>query len=153
MYTVLLSLHNLTRWIALILLISIIFKSYIGWKRKQEYSSLDNNLRISTVSTLHIQALFGLCLYYLSPVVKYFWSDFGNAVKLREIRFFGMEHITVMLIAIIILSIGNIKVKKEKETKFKKQFIWFGSTLLLIISSIPWSFSPLTHRPDFRWWF
>jgi hypothetical protein len=100
----------------------------------------------------HIQLTVGVLLYSISPIVSYFWNNFGKAVHERQIRFFGMEHITVMISAVVVLTIGFSKVKKQKEDyqKFSSMFFWFGIVLLLILSSIPWSFSPLTSRPNFR---
>jgi hypothetical protein len=54
-------------------------------------------------------------LYAVSPIVSYFWNNFGKAVHERQIRFFGMEHITVMISAVVILTIGSSKVKKQKD--------------------------------------
>ncbi|WP_192910104.1 hypothetical protein [Mucilaginibacter ginsenosidivorax] len=54
----------------------------------------------------HIQLTLGLCLYLISPVVAYFLHHFGTAVHEQAIRFFGMEHITMMLIGITLIAIG-----------------------------------------------
>ena len=58
----------------------------------------------------------------------------------------------MMLIGIIITSIGSVKVKnKSKDNeKFRTMGIWFAIGLLVILISIPWSFSPLASRPYFR---
>lgn len=71
---------------------------------------------------------------------------------MREIRFFGMEHVFMMLAAIIIMTIGSVKVKRQPtdQLKFKTQLIWFSIGLLIIFTSIPWAFSPLIHRPWIR---
>jgi hypothetical protein len=71
---------------------------------------------------------------------------------LREIRFFGMEHITMMTIAVTIITIGASKAKRKSTDldKFRTQAIWFTIGLLVILSSIPWAFSPLVHRPWLR---
>jgi hypothetical protein len=109
-------------------------------------------LQIATISIAYLQLIIGLYLYFISPISKYFLSHFTESIQDRELRFFGMEHITVMLIAIGVITSGNYKVKRasENEQKFKLLFIWFGIGLLLILSSIPWSFSPLISRPLLR---
>jgi formate/nitrite transporter FocA (FNT family) len=88
----------------------------------------------------------------MSPIVQYFFDHFKEAIHDRQIRFFGMEHITVMFISIIIITLGSIKAKKQTTDvlKFKTMAIWFTIALILIISSIPWAFSPLVSRPYFR---
>jgi len=95
----------------------------------------------------------GVALYFISPIVSYFIHNFGEAVHNRIIRFFGMEHVTMMLIGIIIITIGGAKAKRKTTDveKHKTTAIWFTLGLLVILSSVPWSFSPLISRPNFRW--
>ncbi|WP_233524547.1 hypothetical protein [Mucilaginibacter conchicola] len=130
----------------------MLIRSFWALLTKSQYTKADNSLRAITASVLHIQLLLGTWLYIISPVVKYFWQNFKQAVHMREIRFFGMEHIFMMLLAIIILTIGSAKAKRQAtdQLKFKTQLMWFGIGLLLILSSVPWAFSPLTHRPWLR---
>lgn len=152
MYTFTLALHSLNRWAVLISLILICVTSFLGWKRQLAFDRKNGILQTITLSLAHLQLVIGLYLYFISPISNYFLSHFSEAVHERELRFFGMEHILVMLLAIILITIGSSKVKKATADvqKFKLQFIWFGIGLLLILSSIPWSFSPLISRPLFR---
>ena len=152
MYFFLLALHSLGRWLVLISLLYSIFIAYRGWLFKKPYTKADGVIRSVTTTTAHIQLVIGVWLYCISPVVSYFLHNFSTAVRERQIRFFGMEHITMMVIAITVLTIGSAKVKRKTtdEQKFKTMAVWFTVTLLIILSSIPWSFSPLTSRPNFR---
>lgn len=152
MYSILLSLHSLVRWLVLASLLYAIINSYLGWRRQREFSGTDNAIRHWTATIVHIQFMLGIALYFLSPIVSYFHNNFKEAVHLREIRFFGMEHSLMMFIAITIITIGSAKAKCKKtdKEKFKTMAIWFSMGLLFILSSIPWSFSPLVNRPDFR---
>ncbi|WP_419698840.1 hypothetical protein [Mucilaginibacter sp. NFX135] len=152
MYTPLLALHSLTRWLILISLLFTIYRAYRGWLLNKPFSKLDNTVRYVTVTIAHIQLIFGLWLYFISPIVHYFLYNFNTAVHERQIRFFGMEHITVMLIGIVLITIGSAKAKRKAtdKEKFRTIAIWFSIALLLILSSIPWAFSPLISRPYFR---
>jgi len=152
MYLILLPLHSLIRWLVLLSLIFAIYRAYRGWLGKKTYTKLDERTRIITTTIAHIQLVVGLWLYFISPIVNYFLHNFKAAVHERVIRFFGMEHITMMLIAIILVTIGSAKAKRKTTDaeKFKTMAIWFSIGLLIILSSIPWSFSPLTSRPLFR---
>lgn len=152
LYSFLLAFHSFWRWFVLVTLVVSIGRAFWGKKRHRPFAKKDNLLRMLTLISAHIQLTIGVVLYAISPIVSYFWNNFGKAVHERQIRFFGMEHITVMIAAIIVLTIGSSKVKKQKEDyeKFSIMFFWFGIALLLILSSIPWSFSPLTSRPNFR---
>ena len=152
MYPFLLALHSLTRWAVLISLVFAIYRAWRGWLLRKPYQVIDNRARIFASTTAHIQLVIGLWLYFISPIVSYFLANFSTAVHQREIRFFGMEHITVMLTAIVLITIGSVKAKRKTSNheKFKTMAIWFSIGLLLILSSIPWSFSPLTSRPLIR---
>ena len=152
MYITLLALHSLTRWLVLGSLLFAILWSYRGWLSNKSYSKFDNVVRHTTATIAHVQLILGGWLYFISPIVSYFLHNIGTAMHERSIRFFGMEHITMMLIGITVITIGSAKAKRKTTDpeKFKTMAIWFTIALLIILSSIPWSFSPLISRPNFR---
>jgi hypothetical protein len=63
-----------------------------------------------------------------------------------------MEHSLMMMVAIVIITIGSAKTKRRHTDteKFKTMAIWFTVGLLIILISVPWTFSPLASRPYFR---
>jgi hypothetical protein len=96
--------------------------------------------------------VLGLWLYFISPVISYFLHHFKAAVHQREVRFFGMEHSSMMLLAIIFITIGSAMVKRAKTdaAKFKTATIWHSLALVIIMLNVPWGFSPIVSRPYFR---
>ncbi|MES2376829.1 MAG: hypothetical protein V4553_09635 [Bacteroidota bacterium] len=152
MYSTLLALHSLTRWLVLGSLLFAIFRAYRGWLLKKPWLKLDDFTRHVAATMAHIQFCLGVTLYFISPIVNYFLHNFSTAVHERSIRFFGMEHVTMMLIGIGIISTVSAKAKNKPADiqKFKFLAIWYTIALLVILSSIPWSFSPLISRPNFR---
>jgi uncharacterized membrane protein len=152
MYSILLALHSLTRWLVLISLLFSICLAYRGWLLNKPFLKFDHTIRLITVTIAHIQLIIGFWLYGISPIARYFLHHFNTAVHERQIRFFGMEHITVMLISIVLITIGSAKAKRKTtdKEKFRTMAIWFSMGLLLILTSIPWAFSPLISRPYFR---
>jgi len=152
MYSTLLSLHSLMRWLVLASLIIALVVAYSGWFSKRKFSKFDNAVRHWTATIAHIQLVIGLWLYFVSPIINYFLRSYKDAVHQREIRFFGMEHSLMMITAIVIITIGSAKAKcKQTDTeKFKTTAIWFSLALLIILTMIPWTFSPLASRPYFR---
>lgn len=94
------------------------------------------------MGTLHLQILIGLLLYFFySPITTSALKDMGLAMKVAEIRFWAVEHIFIMVVAVIIAQIGSIRVKKSSVSskKFKLQAIFYGIALALILSRIPWT--------------
>lgn len=153
MYATLLTLHNLVRWVFLIVFLITLYRSWRGWKRRREFLPIDNTLRSLTVTLVHIQMVIGVYLYFKSPFVDFFYKNFSAAVKDRTTRYFGMEHIFMMILAVIFITIGGSKARRRHKPgeKFKAMAVWFTIALVILLVSVPWPFSPLTARPWFRW--
>jgi hypothetical protein len=62
-------------------------------------------------------------------------------MKDSAVRLLALEHPLMMVIAIILITIGWSKHKKQvkSEAKFKTFTIFYGLALVLILSRIPWS--------------
>ncbi|WP_353131365.1 hypothetical protein [Parapedobacter pyrenivorans] len=152
MYPTLLALHSVIRWLVLAGLLFALFRAYRGWISERQFSRFDNSVRHWTATIAHIQLVLGLLLYFISPITTYFLQHFNQAVHQRELRFFGMEHSLMMVIAIVVITIGSTKAKQKTTDngKFKTLVIWYTIALLIILTSIPWAFSPFTRRPNFR---
>lgn len=152
MFPTLLALHSLIRWFILTWVIYSIFLSYRGWRNNKKFTKHDNWVRIITVSFVHIQLIIGVWLYYISPIVDYFLKNFSDSVHQTQLRFFGMEHITMMLLGISLVTVGSSIARRKKvdKEKFKAIVIWYSIALFIIFTSIPWEFSPFTTRPYFR---
>jgi len=153
MYTGLLSIHSIFRWLVLLSLLYSIYRAYKGWLLKTTFTNTDNVVRFTTAIIAHVQLIIGLWLYFISPIVQYFLNNFNNAKHINDMRFFGMEHSLLMLIAVVIITIGSSRAKKEKtdHEKFKVMAIWFSIALLIILIAILWPFLSFTaNRPYFR---
>lgn len=152
MYPTLLVLHSFVRWLVLASLAYALFRAYRGWRSHRTFSRHDDTVRHTTATIAQIQLLLGLTLYGISPVVEDFLHHFREAVHERQLRFFGMEHITMMLIAITVITLGSVKTsrKTDDRDKFKTMAFWFTVGLFLILISIPWGFPPLVSRPYLR---
>ncbi|MBS7563985.1 hypothetical protein KHS38_06170 [Mucilaginibacter sp. Bleaf8] len=153
MYFNLLVLHTLTRWLVLISLAYAIYRGYAGWLDNKTFTRFDNTVRHVTATIAHVQLIWGAWLYIISPITNYFLGNFKTAVHERQVRFFGMEHVTVMLIAIVLITVGSAKAKRQAtdKLKFKTMAVWYTIAMVLILSSVPWQFSPLISRPYLRW--
>ena len=137
MYIGLLHTHSVLRWIALILLVVALINALIS-KGKGTYLKKDKMINLFAMVMLHTQLLIGFVLYFISPKVSF--SE--GWMKNPSFRFHGMEHILVMLIAIVLVTIGrkkaeNASVVSQKHTKI---MVWYTIGLVLIIASIPWPF-------------
>lgn len=152
LHSVLLTLHSVLRWFVLISLLYAIYLSYKGWFSNSAYSLQDIKVTRITTVIAHIQLLVGLILFAVSPVIHNLFQDFGEAVQQSSIRFYGMEHSLMMIIAIVLITIGSAKSKRitDDTKKFKTVAVWFTIALVIILLMIPWPFSPIDARPWFR---
>lgn len=152
LYPTLLALHSWVRWLVLIGLIVSIWRAYRGWLFPRPFTRRDNQVRIATTATVHLQLVLGVWLYVVSPIVHYFLGHFHEGVHINNVRFFGMEHVTMMVIAIAVITVGSLRARRKKtaKEKFRTMAIYFTIGLALIFVSIPWRFSPFTARPYFR---
>jgi hypothetical protein len=154
MYTGLLHTHSLVRWIMLILLIIATFKAYNGWKSKRSFTPGDKKLTLFTLIFSHVQLLIGLLLYMVSPTVQVALGQhgMGEIMKDKFMRFWVVEHIAMMVIAIAIITIGYSLAKRAANDadRFRKIFIYFLTSLIIILITIPW---PFTQTGAGRGWF
>jgi len=141
MYTGFLHLHDVLRWLLLVSLVVTLAKYLAGWLGNHSWKKTDNILGIVFTSLMDLQLLTGLVLYFfLSPLTKIAFSDFGAAMKNADLRFYAVEHFAMMLIAVILVHIGRAKSKKAKtdQGKFKIASIFFLIAMVLMVAGIPW---------------
>ena len=154
MYSPTLFIHSWLRWALLIAMVILFIRSYQGWKGTLSVTPQYNKLRLITVILFDIQALVGYVLYFLSPIVQMVFEDPSIPwIKDTQTRFYVMEHITSMTIAVIVLHVGNVIFKKKEEDalKFKTMTITLTIVAIIVLTSIPWPM--LEHgRVLFRGW-
>ena len=127
--------HSGLRWLVLGLLIYAIYNALSS---KTSYEKRDKMINLFAMISLHIQLVLGLILYYTSGNVSFDSGWMKNEVT----RFYGMEHLLGMLLAIIVVTVGRKMAEKQEvpEQKNKKILIWYTIGLVLILASIPWPF-------------
>jgi hypothetical protein len=139
-FTGLLHIHSLLRYILLLLLVISIVKAFNGWGLKKLYTPADRKLALLTVITAHLQLVVGIVLYFISPTVKTALSNMSEAMQNTILRFWAVEHFFMMLVAITLITIGSIRAKKvaPDEMRHKQIAIFFLIALAVIFIAIPW---------------
>ena len=141
MYTGLLHTHNMFRWLVLISLVLAVFFALTGWFGKREWYKRDNLTGLLLTIFMDIQFLVGIILYaFVSPITKAAFTDFGAAMKNADLRFYAVEHILMMVIALVLVHVGRSKSKKAVASwkKHRSAAIFYGIALLLVLAAIPW---------------
>jgi hypothetical protein len=67
-------------------------------------------------------------------------GDLGAAMAVKELRFFSVEHITGMIIAITLaqIGVGRVRHAPTDAAKLRRAAFWQTLAVLAILASIPW---------------
>jgi len=152
MQTGLLHLHSFLRWAIVLMFVVAIFKS-LGAGNKPFTKGhktaglllmifFDINVLIGVVQW--VTGTFGLQLFQQMPM--------GDIMKAPVYRFFAVEHIAGMLIALVLVHIGKSFAKKSipDRTKHRKTVVYYIIALIITLASIPWPFREIGQGRD---WF
>jgi len=149
LFSILLPLHSILRWIVILLAVVTIGRALIGWLGKKPWTQLDS--RLSSVFTIgfDIQVFVGLILYFISPNNQVALRNFGAAMGNADLRFFAVEHIFLMILALGIAHAGRTLSRKAKDAfkKHRNAALFYILAILIVLSAIPWA-----TRPLFRLW-
>ena len=140
MYTSLLAIHNINRWLVLLTGVYAVIRAISGITRKT-YSRGDDVSQSLFLGICQLQLTLGLIVYFVSPfVTQAFKIGLGNAMKDAEMRFFAIEHALVMFIAVTMVQVGRSISRKQTNAvlKHKRALVFFTIGILLILSRIPW---------------
>jgi hypothetical protein len=151
MFPILIFFHSFWRWLVLGSLLYSIFIAYRGKTGKSNYTASVNQWRHWTATIAHVQLLLGMSLYFQSPAVMFQMLDAPGKL-LNEQTFFRYIHLSMMMLAVVLITIGSAKAKRQKTDaeKFDVMLTWYIIALIVIFIAIPWPFSPLASRPFIR---
>lgn len=135
-YTIFKHSHSGLRWLVLFALLGVIVIAVAQLTGKKQFTDTLRKFSLFALIFSHLQLLIGLVLYFISPKVIFAGESMKNALT----RFFLVEHIALMIIALVLITMGYSKAKKaiEHSAKLKKTLWFYGLGLLLILLSIPW---------------
>jgi hypothetical protein len=147
LYTIVLTLHSWLRWIALAAGVGATLTAIAD-----RSGGRADRWGLALTAALDLQMLIGLLLYLvLSPFTAEALRDFGAAMKNPGLRFFAVEHITMMFAAVILAHLGRVLARKASTPAAKRTrlIVCFGLATMLTIAGIPWP-GLANGRPLFR---
>lgn len=129
--------HSYLRYFILIALIVVILKSLLGWLQNKPYGVWDNKLGLYLFIFTHMQLLAGLILYVTSDMVQFS----GAAMKNDTLRYWLVEHSSMMLIAIVLITMARITSKKMTSdvAKHRRMVVFNALALVIILVAISMS--------------
>ena len=140
MSTGLLHLHNLLRWVILIGLLVSLYQAFT----KNEKIRL-TSLWLMIVS--HVMLLIGI---YQSLLGRYGWTNLPEGISVMKdsfYRFYLVEHPTLMISSIVLITLARGKSKALNYSAVNKLLL---IALVLILLAVPWPFrDAVIARPWF----
>ena len=138
MYTGLLHLHHWLPFVYLLLMLAVLVQNFLVWKSDNAFTDkLARQNKIALILT-HLQVTIGLIMLFGFHFDQF--EDMGSLMQNADLRFRFVEHPITMLIAAVLITIGNAK-SKRGTTDVKKArpvVVWFGIGLFLIALRLPW---------------
>ncbi|HEX7756922.1 MAG TPA: hypothetical protein VF421_16335 [Niabella sp.] len=142
METGLLHLHSFLRWVILLLLLIAIFKS--AGAGSKPFTNGHRKLGLFLTIAVDIEVLIGLVQWFTGAFgLKTIQAQGMSAVMQNPtLRFFAVEHITMMLIAAALIHIGKSAGKKNSSDrkKHRKTLLFYVLALIIILAAVPWPF-------------
>ena len=141
MYTTVLILHSLVRWLVLFFGIMSALMGLQGWASGRGWTALDGQFSLWCTIVFDVQFLLGILLYaVLSPFTSAAFADFGAAMQNPGLRYWAVEHETLMVIALVLVHIGRVRIRKAAApaSKHRAAAIFVGIAMVLVLLGIPW---------------
>jgi hypothetical protein len=146
MYSVALITHSLLRWAVVGLAVLALVRAFTG--KDAPWTSADETPRRWLPIVVTVQFVLGLLLYGIwSPVTKGAMAEMASAMKDPTLRFWAVEHVTVMVIALALVHIGGARARKAATPAAKRgaMRLFFGIATVLMLWGIPWASRPLVR--------
>lgn len=138
MYIATLFIHSWLRYALLLLGLALVVGAAGGLRRGSWSAGLER-LHVIFLAVLDVQLILGLALYFFfSPITRAALADMGAAMKDAQLRWFGVEHIGTMLVAVIVAHLGRIRSKKQGDARSRSVLITQCVWLVLTFLAIPW---------------
>lgn len=134
---ILLLLHSITRYLVLIGLLGVILNSLVGMLQNKPFGKMEDKASLWLFIFTHTQLLLGIILYFVSPLVVFSGASMKDSVA----RYWLVEHGSMMAIAIVLITMARITMKKlsTDAAKHKRLFIFNALALLIILVAISMS--------------
>ena len=145
MYELVLTAHSWLRWAALIAGVMAVVMAASASSRADRWGLI-------LVIALDLQFLLGFALYLvLSPTTKAIFANFGAAMRDPGTRFWAVEHVSLMLFAVVMAHVGRVLARKATApaAKRKRLLLCFVLSTIAMIAATPWP-GMASGRPLFR---
>lgn len=135
---ILILLHSYTRYAVLLILLATIGYFLFKWLQNTPPAKLDRTLAAANLGTVHLQFVLGLILY--------FGGGYYQNINMKDAasRYWGMEHLVSMLLAVVFvtLSVAATKRIKDHRRRYFRIFLYNAIALLIIVGTLSYGVAP-----------
>jgi hypothetical protein len=145
MYTALLFLHSWLRWLVILSGAATLGAAVGGVMTGRMWLPGDKIRLALFTRSLDVQFLIGLILYvFLSPVTRSGFENLPLTMRDPILRFFVVEHIVGMLVALALAHVGHARARKATEASARHRaiLVFVGLAMVVLLLSIPWPGMP-----------
>ncbi len=155
MYEGILGLHSLLRWALIVFLVINIIR--VNVEASEHFDAVDKKWSLRLLITTHLNLLAALYLYFFGKNGLQILQDqkytMKDVMQTSWLRFWIVEHPSMMLVSIILITISH-SISKKDITPLKKHRIMsilYIAALIIILAAVPWQFrAEGIARPTFR---
>ena len=146
MYYLVLLLHSWLRWVAI--------AAGVGATAAATSPGSDGSEKTGLlfIIAMDLQMVLGILLYaFLSPNTAAIMQDFGAAMRDPVARFWAVEHVTMMVAAVVFAHLGRVLARKAATPGARRTrlLVCFGVSTVLMLAGTPWP-GMAAGRPLFR---
>lgn len=136
--------HSMLRWFVLLLLMVAIVKSLSGMVAHKAFTASDKRIGLLLLMVAHTTALIGIYQWVIGSWGLKNIQHLGMSTVMKDagLRFWAVEHIAGMLIAVVLITMGKRvgKLSIADLSKHKRSFWFYTVALVIILACIPWPF-------------
>ena len=146
LYTLTLAAHNIMRWVVLALAIYALYRVFAGLFGKKEWGEADRKALSFYAIGMDVQLLLGLLLYFVfGGWFGMMSQNMSMVMRDSNMRFFAVEHFSVMLVAVILAHVATVMAKRGStdRAKFRNGAIFLTLSVLAVLFAIPWAMRPM----------
>lgn len=134
MYSIFKNIHHYVGMATLVFILLLTVVAFIYYLQQRNTSAQIKKISILTLIFTHTQVLLGIILYFNSPVFQN--TTIKDMMGIAPLRQTYIEHPFSMIIAAVLITIVNRKIKKFPNVSFSTTLM-AAISLALVIGMIP----------------
>lgn len=140
-YMTALVLHSWLRWAVILLGVFVAVRAVSGHRSGRAWIGADAAAGRFYTIALDVQVAVGLALYlWLSPMLTLARADVGAAMGQAAVRFWLVEHLFMMVVALLLAHAGSVRVGRAGSDgeRFRRASVYWGLSVLAVVLGSPW---------------